>query len=215
MTTAEQDELINIEQDTRIVFSDGRVFHMTDGTTSSQDMWVMTRLDRAGLESIAATHNTPEQLDTLAIKLIEAAYENGTLYEILAGMYVEAGVPWTRENAIANAQYFANLRASQDKTALQGSVASILLMYFVSGLASKTTFLKYSGTPESDASPELSTESPSSAIQQPDSSSPSAPSASVPSDVLDILRAAGSTVVTGTSSPEKSPDTTTNDLNAS
>lgn len=204
-------EEIDFEKDTLVEFSDGRKFHMSEGTTSSQDMWVMTRLDRAGLEAISAANNTPEKLDSLAIQLVEAAYEAGTLYEIIAGMYVEKGIKWTRERAYANAQYFADMTDREDKQKFQGSVASILLMYFVSGLVSRATSLKSSEAEGSQAGPEVSVEPPSSATPSPGSSSPIASSSNVPSDVLAALRAAGSTVVTGTPSPEKSQDTTTGD----
>lgn len=205
----ERDE-IDFDAETKITLSDGRVFHITEATTSRQDMWVMTRLDKAGLEVIAQRYSTPDKLDELAVKCVEAAYDNGTLYEILAGMLVEDGVKWTQETARKNAEYFADLTNSEDKIAIQGPIVSILMLYFASGLASSTTSLKSLETEGSAASP-ASSESPLSAIPSPASSSPIEPSVPVPSDVLDILREAGSTVVTGTSSPEKSPDTTTTD----
>ena len=201
---------INFDQDTMITMSDGRKFKITEATTSRQDMWVMTRLDQAGLEVIAATYNTPDKLDQLAIKCVEAAYENGTLYEILAGILVEDGKKWTQESARKNAEYFSDLTDQNDKNAINGPIVSILMLYFASGLVSTGTSLKFSEQ-ESEASPEGSSETTSSAIPSPGSSSPIASSVPVPSDVLAALRAAGSTVVTSTSSPEKSPDTTTTD----
>lgn len=205
-----QRDEIDFDQQTLIEMSDGRKFKITEATTSRQDMWVMTRLDRAGLEVIAQTYNTPDKLDVMATKCVEAAYESGTLYEILAGILVEDGKKWTRERALANAEYFGELTNPKDKEAIQGPVVSILMLYFASGLASTATSLKFSET-GSEASPEESSEPTSNAIPSPDSSSPIAPSVPVPSDVLERLRAAGSTVVTTTSSPEKSPDTTTSD----
>jgi hypothetical protein len=208
--TQEKRDEIDFDKETLITFSDGRKFKITEATSSRQDMWVMTRLDQAGLEVIAATYNTPDKLDVLAQKCVEAAYENGTLYEILAGILVEDGKKWTRENALANAEYFGELTNKNDKAALHGPLASILVLYFASGLASTLTSLNFSEQ-GSEASPEGSSEPTSSATPLPASSSPNASNVPVPSDVLKALHEAGSTVVTTTSSPEKSPDTTTSD----
>lgn len=201
----------DIEAESMITMSDGRVFRISEGTTSRQDMWVMSRLDKAGLEKIAATYNTPEHLDEMAQKLVFAAYENGTLYEILAGLLVEDGKKWTIENAKANAEYFANLTNSADKQALQGPIVSILMLYFASGLVSNMTSLKSMETEESPTSPVASSESPSSAIRSPASSFPTVSNVPVPENVLAHLHAAQSTLVTTTPSPEKSQDSTMTD----
>ena len=209
MKEEKRDE-IDFDQETLIVMSDGRKFKITEATTSRQDMWVMTRLDRAGLEVIAATYNTPDKLDVMATKCVEAAYESGTLYEILAGILVEDGKKWTRESALANANYFGELTNPADKAAIQGPIVSILMLYFASGLASTETSLKSSET-GSEASPEASSAPTSNAIPSRDSSSPIERNVPVPSDVLAHLHAAGSTAETTTSSPERLQDMITSD----
>jgi hypothetical protein len=207
-------DTIDFDQDTRIKLSDGRIFKITEATSSRQDMWVMTRLDKAGLETIAAKYNSPDKLDEMAVKCVEAAYENGTLYEILAGILVEDGVKWTQDRARANAEYFSDLTNKEDKAEIQGPIVSILMLYFASGLASTGTSLK-SSEMGSEASPVVNDAATSSAIPSPDSSSPTGPNVPVPESVLAALRGAGSTLVTTTSSPEKSPDTTTTDSKSS
>lgn len=165
-------DTINFDEETRVQLSDGRTFKITEATTSRQDMWVMTRLDRAGLEAISQTYNTPEKLDEMAVKLVEEAYEKGLLYEILAGILVEEGVKWTQESAKANAEYFADLSNPGDKAAIQGPVASILLLYFASGLASRMTSLKsLAEEMGSEAAPQDSAPMTSSATPKPVSSS--------------------------------------------
>lgn len=203
-------DTINFDEDTRIKLSDGRVFHIIEGTTSKQDMWVMTRLDRAGLEAIAQTYNTPEQLDTLAVKLVEEAYEKGLLYEVLAGILVEENVKWSREHALENAEYFSNLTNPADKAAIQGPIASILLLYFASGLASKLTSLKSSAESEgSEVSPGAPPISVLSEIQKQGSSSLSESSAPAGPPLYDSSNEGLKISETGTSSRGKSRRTTT------
>lgn len=188
-----------------IRFSDGRVFRISEQTTSRQDMWIMTRLNRAGLEAIAGTVNTHEKLDELAVQLVQAAYTNGTLYEILGGILTEDGVKWSQDSAARNAEYFADLTDPADKAAIQGPMVSLLLMYFTTGLASEAT--SQSSTP-SAAVGSAASPSDQSATPSPASSSPSGSETSVPPDVLAHLHAEGSTLVSGMSSSTSSPSTT-------
>lgn len=191
---AEASTPIDLEKDSEFKFSDGRTFRISTLTTSRQDMFIMTRLDRAGLDALGAAATDPTKLDALAMELVANAYDADLLFEILAGILSEDGVAWSKDAAMRNAEYFANLTNPADKTLIQGPIVSILLLYFISGLASKETFPKSS---EEAGNAEESAVSPSE-TPAPVGSSPSAPSASVPPDVLAHLRAEGSTVVTGT-----------------
>ncbi len=194
-------------------FSDGRVFRSSTATTARQDMWVMSRLDHVGLEAMASGHKSEEELAETGLRLIRAAYDKDELYEIIAGLLVEDGVKWTQDGARANAAYFADLTDADDKMLLAGPIASLLLMYFFSGLASAPTSPNSSSKvrlvvdPEgSEASP-AQTDSPTSfATPSPDSSSPG--SAAPAGSSSTSPSAAGSSAATGTSSRAKSPGTT-------
>lgn len=113
----------------------GRTFRPSTSTTFKQDIYVMSLVDEAGLDGIAKQFKEGNfDIDDVAQKIIITAFTRGKLFELLGAVMEEEGVAWSIEASKANAEFFAGLRAMEDKTALRGSIVAVILGFFVSGL---------------------------------------------------------------------------------
>lgn len=126
----------------------GRSFRPCPSTTFKQDMYVMTLLKAAGLVKLADGFDlATNDLDEVAQQIIIEAFASGKLFDLLGAVMEEVDVPWTVAGAKANAEFFADLSATDDKKALHGSIVGILLGFFVSGALSGKTSPKFSMEP--------------------------------------------------------------------
>jgi hypothetical protein len=165
----------------------GRTFRPSASTTFKQDIFVMSLVTEAGLEDIAAKFKEGNfDIDEVAQKIIITAFTRGKLFELLGAVMEEEGTDWTIERAKANAEFFANLRSTEDKLALRGSIVAVILGFFVSGLlASRNSTISLTSEQSYDRNGVI-----------------------VPSVAPTPSPEATSTSVTGTASSENSPTST-------
>jgi hypothetical protein len=115
----------------------GRRFHVTGETTFEQDIYIMQLLEETGLQSLAQNFDiTKDDVGAISSKVIITAYASGKLFLLLAAVMEEVGTVWSKEQAVANGEFFSKLKRSEDKEALKGSIVSVILSFFVSGLLS-------------------------------------------------------------------------------
>jgi hypothetical protein len=147
----------------------------------------MSLVTEAGLEDIAAKFKEGNfDIDEVAQKIIITAFTRGKLFELLGAVMEEEGTDWTIERAKANAEFFANLRSTEDKLALRGSIVAVILGFFVSGLlASRNSTISLTSEQSFDRNGVI-----------------------VPSVAPTPSPEATSTSVTGTASSENSPTST-------
>jgi hypothetical protein len=109
----------------------GRTFRRAESTTVDQDAYVTKRLRDSGLAKMLSDFDprTDDLLD-LNERIIFEAYERGVMYEVLAGILVEDGVPWSRARAAANATMFADITDRAEKAAIVASAADFLFDFF-------------------------------------------------------------------------------------
>jgi hypothetical protein len=166
----------------------GRTFRASTSTTFKQDIYVMSLVTDSGLEDIATKFKAGNfDIDVVAQQIIIQAFTRGKLFELLGAVMEEEGVDWTIERAKANAEFFASLRASEDKVALRGSIVAVILGFFVSGLLASRTLTTSLTSEQSDpdagptSSPEVSSTSAAGTASSgnlPDSTSPATASSS-------------------------------------
>jgi hypothetical protein len=109
----------------------GRTFRRATSTTVDQDAYVTKRLRDSGLAKILDDFD-PRTDDLLALneRIVWEAYERGVMYEVLAGILVEDGVPWTRSRAAANAAMIAARTDHAEKAVILTSSADFLFDFF-------------------------------------------------------------------------------------
>jgi hypothetical protein len=123
----------------------GRTFRPCASTTFEQDIWIMSMLRDAGIMKAGESFQPgKEDLSEIATAVVMQAFTSGKLFEILAGTLEEIGVVWSIPTARANAQFFAQLTAPEDKAALNGSIVGALMGFFISGALSSVTSQKSS-----------------------------------------------------------------------
>lgn len=191
----------------------GRRFVVTPKTTQRQDLYIMSRLESAGFEKLRGQVGDDGDMSELAIKLLNAAYEQDTLFEVVGAILTEvdpAGEPvvlydekgkrqrWTKAKAVEIADLIANLDEEEEKAQTRGVMTSILILFFTTGAASSM---------DSPSSSSAAAAPASSATPRPDSSSPRSAS-----DLLAEHLGAGGVDPTisgsGTASSASSPATT-------
>ncbi len=110
----------------------GRTFRYAEGTSMDQDGYVITRMKRAGLYDLASGFNMQtDDIGKLGEEMILQAFESGALYEILAGIFVEDGIPWSRKAAADNARFFGALTDPTDKKAIYAHLATVILDFLL------------------------------------------------------------------------------------
>lgn len=128
----------------------GRKFTAVSDTSFEQDILIMQLLHESGLRQIAEKFNiVKDDLSDVSQEVIIAAFKSGKLFQLLGAVMVEDGKEWTLESAKANADFFAKLSSREDKSALKGSIVSVILGFFVSGLLALGTSEMSSVRPES------------------------------------------------------------------
>lgn len=127
----------------------GRTFYPATDTTFEQDFFILDRIGETGMERMELTKDS--DLAEVSMDIILSAYRSGKLFELLAGMVKEEGVPWTPEGAIENARFFATLTDQKDKDAIRNSLVGALLGFFVNAVNFSAISLKSLPETESTA----------------------------------------------------------------
>lgn len=128
-----------------VIVIEGRTFRGSVSTTFEQDIYIMQVLEEAGLSDLASTFDiTKDDIGDIQSRVIIKAFSSGKLFDLLAASLEEEGVKWTVHRAKENAKFFANIRKTEDKKNLRGSIVGVVLGFFVSGLLSSKTFQKSS-----------------------------------------------------------------------
>jgi len=109
-----------------------RYFAPAAETTARQDGWVMVQIADAGIAKFVGK----ELNESVAFDLVIEVLRSGKWESLLAGLLVEQGVPWTPENAAANAEWFAGLTDAESKQALRETLVPTLAHFFLGALPS-------------------------------------------------------------------------------
>jgi hypothetical protein len=141
-----------------------RYFAPAADTTARHDGWLMVQLADAGVTRFAGKELTEHTATELVVEVLRS----GKWELILAGMLVEQDVPWTPENAAANAEWFASLTDTESKQALRNLFLPTLAGFFLGAMpslgrspsVSVTRTTSASPTPENGASPSIAFEAP-------------------------------------------------------
>lgn len=141
----------------------GRTFHRSGPTTLAHDAYILKRWRRFGLSSIAPTLESGKRapndvLGTEIDRLIADAFESGLLYEVLAGMLVEEGIPWSVSWANDAVKVFAAITDADEKQIIYNSLSDIITDFFAHAVDWIVTSRK------SSSSPDLPTAAPTSSL---------------------------------------------------
>lgn len=110
----------------------GKNFCFAEITTMDQDAYVIVRMRSAGLYELSVKFDpSKDDIGKLGEEIILRALESGALYEILAGILVETGVPWSRATAKANAELFGSITDPQDKKVVYENLATVVLDFLL------------------------------------------------------------------------------------
>lgn len=130
----------------------GRVFVPVEKTTFEQDMYIMSRMRKAKIDSLLQTTGIdPTSLSKVGESILIAAYETGMLFELIGALYNEKGKKWTPEGAKERAEFFAGLDDQEDKAKTTNTIATIIISFFVS--AERLSEISKSYSPESETPP--------------------------------------------------------------
>lgn len=117
----------------------GKVFIPTVNTTFDQDMYLMSLMTNSGITELSKTFKEDMPLSEAGQKVVAAAYDSGKLFLILGAGMVEEGKRWSKEDSVKNAQFLANLESAEDKSKLHGIMATVIIGFFLTALASLKT----------------------------------------------------------------------------
>jgi hypothetical protein len=121
-----------------VVTLGGRRFREITRPSFNQDIWVMRHARVAGITSVldGASSTTSDDPEALVARVLERALEGDHMVNLLAGVLVEDGAPWSRDRAEANAQFFGGLTDPAEKEILQTRWLIWLANFFAGGAAS-------------------------------------------------------------------------------
>jgi hypothetical protein len=154
------------EIDPGVMHFGGRHFVVTPETTQRQDFFVMSILEKAGLEKLQGQAGETGDLSELAIKILSAAYANDTVFDLVAAILTETDAqgaplpivdehgkaqPWTKAKTLEISDFIANLRGKEEKNRLNGLMTSVLVLFFSAGAASQASFLSSSPAPKTSS----------------------------------------------------------------
>jgi hypothetical protein len=125
----------------RVYLLGGRTFAPTEHLTSRQDGYMIVQAQDSGLFDLLAKVKADADDETakiLAADLIVAAHRTSTFHAIIAGRLVEEGKTWNAKDAAANAEFFADLSAPDEKAQLSTAFVEVLQDFFLSAARSLT-----------------------------------------------------------------------------
>ena len=116
----------------------GRRFREITKPTFNVDIWVMRHARASGITTVldGASATTSDDPEALIGRVIDRALEGDHMVNLLAGVLVQDGVTWSREQAEENARFFGSLTDPADKELLQACWLSWLARFFVGAASS-------------------------------------------------------------------------------
>lgn len=166
----------------RVYMLGGRMFAPTESLTGRQDGYMIVQATDAGVFDLLtkqASGSGSANEYAIAGDLIVAAHRSNKFYHVIAARLVEDGKKWTPKDADANAEYFADLSAVEDKSQLTAAFVEVLQDFFTSAAASLARSQTASTTTTAASSETSSprTDAPSTSSQG-DTDGPSVPDSS-------------------------------------
>ena len=110
----------------KVIDVGGRYFHPATETSARQDGWLLVQAADAGIMEFAEQTLNEQVARRLLIQILRS----GKRGHLLAGVLVEPNVPWTPENAAANAEYFESITDPTAKAALWDALLPTLVDFF-------------------------------------------------------------------------------------
>lgn len=112
----------------------GRIFSPTESLTGRQDGWMVVQTSDIGLSDILAKRAVGQIAsdEAVAQQLIVEAHRNDRYYRIIAGRLVEKDKKWNPKDAEANAEFFGDLSAPEEKSQLSAAFVEALTSFFLS-----------------------------------------------------------------------------------
>lgn len=126
------------------IIIEGREFVPIKNGTFAHDIWLMQRVRAAGLSQIRIADNETE--DAFIERIAAAAWESGSVLELLGGSLIPANVPavnWSPELAEECAAFFGAVTDEESKKQLRMQIGGILFYFFINGLSASKTSPKY------------------------------------------------------------------------
>jgi hypothetical protein len=114
--------------------------------TFRNDIWLMREAREAGITDVAvgASSTQSDEPEAIVARVLARALEGDHMVRLLAGFLVEDGATWSRESAVRNAEFFANLTDPADKEQLQALFLAWLARFFVGAASSLVALLRSS-----------------------------------------------------------------------
>lgn len=130
---------------------DGHTWRLVTAPTFEHQHLRVKAVQRAGVAALFPAYDVIDgDADALAATVIDVAFTNGALFDLLAHMLIEDGAAWSPAIARANALRLAALTDSADHGTLTQNILFILLDFFLS-LAVSTPILLRSLIPRGEA----------------------------------------------------------------
>lgn len=133
----------------------GRTFVSLQNSTFEHDIWMTRKIRESGLANAFISEG--EASDEFAERLTTEVISSGVALELLGGLFVPQGTDpedWTPELGKETAAFFGRVTDAPSKALLRGQIASMLVYFFVNGLASLRISPK-SGNPTATGEPHV------------------------------------------------------------
>src|SRR5712664_4231995 len=114
---------------------DGRKFRsISQSLTANQDDYILAHLRLAGaIEVMSDLDGVKRTQEQRAEDLLTRILLSGRTHQILAGCLTEDGKVWSRAEADANAERFAEITDVEEKTAMRSSIVKFVIGFFSLG----------------------------------------------------------------------------------
>lgn len=114
------------------VFSiQGKKYHRPTSTTLEQDAFVEVRLRDSGIKKqLKGFDLKTGDIGDLVEAVILEAFDRGVMYEILGGIFVPVGEPWSRAGALRTARAIAENADEEEKRVIFTFAAEVLFDFF-------------------------------------------------------------------------------------
>lgn len=123
----------------------GKTFAQIKNSTFEHDAWLMHAMNASGINNISVIDG--ETPDELAARYTREAVGNPHILTLFGGLLIPAEIPseeWTPEIAAQTTQFISKITDPDSKRLLHSQVASMVAVFFLSGLAQLKTSRKSS-----------------------------------------------------------------------
>lgn len=125
----------------------GVTYRIIGELTFEHDLYLMALIDEMGLRDPRVLLRPDATQAEQATALLMHVYRTGRTFELLGGLFVPDGVPWSPAVSKETATRLAAATAPAEKAKLMGALSVALLGFFESALASLQTSPAPSGEP--------------------------------------------------------------------